>query len=105
LDTTKHIETAWAEFQIRTTANFAMRNKVISWIVGGLNFQVEHHLFPRISHVHYPEISKIVMQKCAEFNLPYNQYPTLSEAVASHFRMMKFLGKRPAAEQLQAHAA
>jgi linoleoyl-CoA desaturase len=105
LDNTKHIETAWAEFQIRTTANFAMRNKVISWFVGGLNFQVEHHLFPKISHVHYPEISKIVMQKCAEYNLPYNQYPTMTGALLSHLRMMKFLGKKPAVIQPQAQAA
>ena len=105
LDTTKHIETAWAEFQIKTTANFAMNNKVVSWFVGGLNFQVEHHLFPKVSHVHYPPLSKIVMQKCAEFNLPYNQYSTVSAAVASHFRMMKFLGKKPAAAHMQVQAA
>lgn len=97
LDETKHLETAWAEFQIKTTANFAMNNKVISWFVGGLNFQIEHHLFPKISHVHYPAISKIVMAKCAEFNLPYNYYPTMLEALASHFRVMKYLGKKPEA--------
>ena len=74
LDETKHIESAWAEFQIKTTSNFAMNNKLISWCVGGLNFQVEHHLFPKISHIHYPALSKIVQQKCAEFNLPYNYY-------------------------------
>ncbi|WP_462254133.1 fatty acid desaturase family protein [Ferruginibacter sp.] len=95
LDETKHIETAWAEHQIRTTANFAMGNKVISWFVGGLNYQIEHHLFPRVSHVHYPAISKIVMQKCSEYNLPYNKYDTMWEALGSHFRVMKFLGKRP----------
>lgn len=97
LDETKHLETAWAEFQLKTTANFAMNNKVISWFVGGLNFQIEHHLFPKISHVHYPAISKIVMAKCAEFNLPYNYYPTMLEALASHFRVMKYLGKKPEA--------
>ncbi len=97
LDETKHLETAWAEFQLKTTANFAMNNKVISWFVGGLNFQIEHHLFPKISHVHYPAISKIVMAKCAEFNLPYNQYPTMLGALASHFRVMKYLGKKPEA--------
>jgi linoleoyl-CoA desaturase len=95
LDETKHVETAWAEHQIRTTANFAMGSKTISWFVGGLNFQIEHHLFPRVSHVHYPAISKIVMAKCAEFNLPYNQYKTMLQSVASHFRTMKRLGKRP----------
>jgi linoleoyl-CoA desaturase len=95
LDETKHVETAWAEFQLKTTANFAMGNKVISWFVGGLNYQIEHHLFPKVSHVHYPAISKIVMEKCAEFNLPYNKYATMSEALASHFRVMKFLGKKP----------
>lgn len=95
LDTTKHIETAWAEHQIRTTANFAVDNKLVSWIVGGLNFQVEHHLFPRVSHVHYPAISKIVKQKCQEFGLPYNTYPTLFSALLSHFRTMKMLGRKP----------
>lgn len=101
LDETKHIKTAWAEHQVRTSANFAMNNKLISWFVGGLNFQIEHHLFPRVSHVHYPAISKIVMEKCAAFNLPYNQYPTMSGALASHLRVMKFLGKKPAIEQPQ----
>jgi linoleoyl-CoA desaturase len=105
LDSTKHLETAWAEHQIKTTANFAMDNQVISWFVGGLNYQIEHHLFPRISHVHYPAISKIVQQKCAEFNLPYNQYPTMSAALASHFRVMRQLGKRPAAVLAHVQAA
>ncbi len=105
LDATKHMETAWAEFQMRTTANFAMGNKVISWFVGGLNYQIEHHLFPRVSHVHYPAISKIVMEKAKEFNLPYNKYDTMSEAVASHFRVMKQLGKKPEQVMQQVQAA
>jgi linoleoyl-CoA desaturase len=100
LDTTKHIETAWAEHQLKTTSNFAMDNKFVSWFVGGLNYQVEHHLFPKVSHVHYPAISKIVREKCKEFNMPYNFYPTMSEALASHFRVMKGLGKKPAEETL-----
>jgi linoleoyl-CoA desaturase len=103
LDETKHIETAWAEHELKTTANFAMNNKVISWFVGGLNYQIEHHLFPRISHVHYPAISKIVMQKCKEFNLPYNKYDTMSAAVASHFRVMKNLGKQPGTVVVKPH--
>jgi len=105
LDEKKHLETAWAEFQIRTTSNFAMNNKLISWLVGGLNFQVEHHLFPRVSHIHYPALSKIVQEKCIEFHLPYNYYPTLMGAIASHFRTMKMLGHKPAQEVLQAQAA
>lgn len=106
LDETKHVETAWAEHEVRTTSNFAMGNPVISWFVGGLNFQIEHHLFPRVSHIHYPAISKIVMQKCKEYNLPYNKYDTLFGAVASHFRVMKFLGKKPVViKQQQAQAA
>ncbi len=105
LDETKHIESAWAEHQIRTTANFAMKNKFINWCVGGLNFQVEHHLFPRVSHVHYPAISKLVQEKCAEFGLPYNYYNTFSGAVASHFRVMKALGIDPAQKAAIAKAA
>ncbi|HTQ63501.1 MAG TPA: acyl-CoA desaturase [Puia sp.] len=94
-DDHKRMEDEWAIHQVKTTANFAPHNKIISWFVGGLNFQVEHHLFPRVSHIHYPAISKIVKQTCAEFNISYNEFPTMMAAVASHFRMMKHLGKKP----------
>ncbi len=92
----KQIENEWAVHQIKTTANFAPGNKFISWFVGGLNYQVEHHLFPRISHIHYPEISKIVARKCQEFGLPYHSMPTMIAAVGSHYRFMKTLGQKPA---------
>jgi linoleoyl-CoA desaturase len=107
LDETKHIETAWAEHEIRTSSNFSMKNPVISWFVGGLNFQIEHHLFPRVSHIHYPAISKIVIEKCKEYNLPYNKYDTIFQAMASHFRLMKSMGKKPANihQQQRAQAA
>ncbi len=105
LDETKHIETAWAQHQVLTTANFAMDNKFISWYVGGLNYQIEHHLFPRVSHVHYPAISKIVQEKCKEFNLPYNYNETFFGAVASHFRVMKNLGKPPAEVKVELNYA
>jgi linoleoyl-CoA desaturase len=107
MDESKISENAWAEHQVKTTANFAMGNKLISWFVGGLNFQIEHHLFPRVSHIHYPAISKIVMEKCAAFHLPYNKYDTMHEALNSHFRVMKSLGKKPAIVQegIKAQAA
>ncbi|MBS1510611.1 MAG: acyl-CoA desaturase [Bacteroidetes bacterium] len=95
LNESKCVEAAWAIHELRTTSNFAMNNKFISWFTGGLNFQIEHHLFPKVSHVHYPAISKIVQKKCMEFQLPYNQYETMSAAIASHFRFMKWLGKKP----------
>ena len=91
----KVIENEWAIHQLKTTADFARGNKAISWFVGGLNYQVEHHLFPRISHIHYPEISKIVEQKCKEFNVDYHAMPTMGAAIASHYRFMKSLGQKP----------
>lgn len=105
LDTTKHIDTAWAEHQIKTTSNFAMDNKIVNWLVGGLNFQIEHHLFPRVSHVHYPAIAKIVEGKCKEYNLPYNSYPTFTSALASHYRVMKQLGEVPVSIAMPNHKA
>ena len=89
------IENAWAEHQVRTTANFAPDNLFVNWFVGGLNYQVEHHLFPRISHVHYPALSKIVQETCQEHGLPYYTYPTMTASMISHFRMMKALGEKP----------
>lgn len=88
------IEDAWAIHQLRTTSNFAMNSKVVSWFVGGLNFQVEHHLFPKVSHVHYPAISKIVQRVCKEHGVEYKYIPSLGSAIASHFRTMKRFGSR-----------
>jgi linoleoyl-CoA desaturase len=91
------IENEWAIHQVKTTANFAPDNKIVGWFTGGLNFQVEHHLFPRISHVHYPAISAIVRQACRQYNIDYHEYPTMGKAIASHFRTMRQLGRKPAA--------
>jgi linoleoyl-CoA desaturase len=89
------IEEEWAIHQVRTTANFAPRNKIVSWFVGGLNFQIEHHLFPKVSHVHYPAIAPIVREVCNKHDVHYNEFKTMGSAVASHFRMMKSLGVKP----------
>jgi linoleoyl-CoA desaturase len=86
--------TTWAEHEVRTTTNFATKNKWVSWFIGGLNFQVEHHLFPTVSHIHYPALSEIVKEQCRKFSLPYHYYPTMWQAVASHVRLMKHLGKK-----------
>jgi len=92
---TMKLDEQWAIHQIKTTANFAPRNKIISWYVGGLNFQVEHHLFPRISHIHYPAINRILRQTCADFGIAYHEFPTMARAVTSHFRVMRELGRKP----------
>lgn len=88
------IENEWAIHQVKTTANFAAGSRLVTWLVGGLNYQIEHHLFPRISHIHYPELSRIVRDTCEQFNLRYNYFPTMAHAVASHFRVMDELGKQ-----------
>ena len=87
------IETEWAVHQIQTTANFATRNKLICWLVGGLNFQIEHHLFPKISHVHYPAISKIIKETCTEFGIKYIEYPKMRNAIASHASLLRKMGR------------
>jgi linoleoyl-CoA desaturase len=91
----KQIENEWAIHQVKTTANFSAGNKFISWFAGGLNYQIEHHLFPRISHVHYPALSSLVKAECHAFQLPYNSIPTMSGAIASHFRFIKLMGQKP----------
>lgn len=90
---TNRVEKEWAHHQISTTSNFATRNKVISWMFGGLNFQVEHHLFPRVSHIHYPQINKIVKETCQEFNIVYHEYPSFAKAFYSHLLHLKELGR------------
>ncbi|MFV0590917.1 MAG: fatty acid desaturase family protein [Draconibacterium sp.] len=85
----------WAIHQLFTTANFSTNNKLVNWFTGGLNHQVEHHIFPNISHVHYTKIGEIVKRTAKEFNLPYNEYETTRKAIISHFKHLKALGKRP----------
>jgi len=87
------LENHWAEHQMRTTMNFATADPVFSWLVGGLNFQVEHHLFPTICHVHYPKISKIVEKTAQEFNIPYKKQRTWAGALWSHEVMLYKLGR------------
>jgi linoleoyl-CoA desaturase len=88
----KIAENEWAVHQLMTTANFAPKNKLLNWYVGGLNFQVEHHLFPNICHIHYPKISKIVEATAKKYGVPYIQQPTLLSAVKSHLLRLKELG-------------
>lgn len=83
----------WAELQLKTTSNFAMKNKVLTWLVGGLNYQIEHHLFPEVSHVHYSKISKIVQETALEYGLPYYDHGSFWKAIRSHVSWLKQLGK------------
>ena len=92
-DTNNTVHADWAVHQLITTADFAPNNKLLFWYSGGLNFQVEHHLFPKISHIHYPAIAKIVQQTAQEFNVPYNQHKTFFKALASHIMYLYKMGK------------
>ena len=83
----------WAIHQMRTTADFATNNKMVSWFLGGLNFQIEHHLFPRVSHIHYADIQKIVQRVSSQCNVAYRSFPTMTEAIASHYRTLRALGQ------------
>ncbi|OYU79190.1 MAG: acyl-CoA desaturase [Flavobacterium sp. BFFFF1] len=89
------MENTWAIHQLFTTANFAPKNWIVNYFTGGLNHQIEHHIFPNISHVHYDKIAKIVKETASEFNLPYYEFGTMRSAVAAHFKHLKELGQKP----------
>lgn len=94
-DENSNMKTNWAIHQLLTTANFGNRSRWFSWYVGGLNFQIEHHLFPNICHVHYRKIAGIVEETAREFGLPYRSYVTFAGALAGHANLLKELGRRP----------
>ena len=93
------IENDWAIHQMETTVDFAQNSKLISWYVGGLNFQVEHHLFPKICHVHYPKIAPIIKQTAQEFGVPYLENKTFTEALRAHFKLLRRLGTLPSLDE------
>lgn len=91
-----NLENNWAIHQMHTTTNFGRKHKIFSWYVGGLNYQVEHHLFPNICHVHYRELAKIVEATALEFGVPYKSKETFWGAITAHARQLKMLGEKPA---------
>ena len=89
------IDNEWAVHEVETTVNFAPRNRGLNWYVGGLNYQIEHHLLPHISHVHYPALSPIVQAVCQSYGIRYYSYPTWRQAFMSHWRALRALGRNP----------
>jgi linoleoyl-CoA desaturase len=85
--------TSWAECQVASSVDFARGSRLVGWYLGGLNFQIEHHLFPQLSHVHYPGIAPLVEGTCRDFGVSYHARPTFRAALASHFRLLQLLGK------------
>jgi len=94
--TPQHIENEWAVHQVETTADFAPRNRLLNFYIGGLNYQIEHHLLPHICHLNYPRIAPIVRATCEEFGIRYTCYPTWRAAFACHLRELRLLGRTPA---------
>ncbi|MBE8725628.1 fatty acid desaturase family protein [Flavobacterium hungaricum] len=89
------MDNTWAIHQLFTTTNFAPKNPIVNWYTGGLNHQIEHHIFPNISHIHYGKIAKIVKETAKECNLPYYEYKTMGSAIVAHFKHLRELGMKP----------
>ena len=89
---TGRLDHAWAVHQAETSVDFCRRSRIISWLVGGLNFQIEHHLFPRVSHIHYPALSPLVEQTCREFGVRYTVHRSVWAGIGSHFRWLRRMG-------------
>lgn len=91
-DVEGNMQESWAIHQMYTTANFACKSPLAKFLCGGLNFQIEHHLFPHVCHVHYPVISKIVKAKAREYSIPYYENETFFKAIKSHYQTLKQFG-------------
>ncbi|MEK7703420.1 MAG: acyl-CoA desaturase [Myxococcota bacterium] len=90
------LERDWVMHQLATTANYAPQSRALGWLLGGLNHQVEHHLFPRVCHVHYHAIAPIVADSCREAGVPYLAYPTFGSALRSHYQLLRRMGRADA---------
>jgi linoleoyl-CoA desaturase len=98
-DGARSVESAWAVHQVQATVNFSRGNRLVTELLGGLNYQIEHHLFPEISHCNYPGIAPIVKDTCAEFGIAYNEHGSLWSGIRSHSRWLKRMGMPSAAVQ------
>jgi linoleoyl-CoA desaturase len=93
-DGNRAMENSWAIHEVANTTDFAPNNRFLNWFIGGLNYQIEHHLFAGICHVHYRKLAPIVRSACKDYNVPYHVEPTFFSALAGHVRMLKRLGRR-----------
>ncbi len=91
-DKAGNIPANWSEHQLATTSNYAPRSRFFSWLIGGLNYQIEHHLFPNISHTHYRKLSPIVAKTAKEFGVTYHVKKTFFAAIRDHVKMLRQLG-------------
>jgi linoleoyl-CoA desaturase len=87
------MEETWAVHEILNTTDFAPHNHLLSWFVGGLNYQIEHHLFTGVCHVHYRKVAPIVQMTAKAYGLPYHVQPTFRQALRKHAEMLKKLGR------------
>ena len=92
-DEVRETRPLWAVHEVETTVDFCPRNPVLTWALGGLNFQIEHHLFPRVAHTHYPRIAQIVRRNCLEHGVRYSSQPSLAAALRSHFLHLRAMGR------------
>ncbi len=82
----------WYTHQFATTSNFSPRSRLLTWLIGGLNYQIEHHLLPGVCHVHYMELSKIVVSTAEEYGMPYHSKRSFVSAIWAHTKMLRQLG-------------
>lgn len=101
-DESGNMEQAWMVHEMETTANFGRKNRLLTWYVGGLNYQIEHHLFPKVCSIHYPEISEIVRSVALKHGMPYHEHRTFLGAVRSHLRVLRKLGEGMMPEDVKA---
>lgn len=92
-DGKKAMEDSWAIHEVENTTDFAPRNRPLTWFIGGLNFQIEHHLFTNVCHVHYPKLAPIVKQTAEDFGIKYHVENTFWKALKGHVKMLKKLGR------------
>jgi linoleoyl-CoA desaturase len=87
------IDRPWAVHQANVTVDFARHNRVLTWLLGGLNYHKEHHLFPLICHVNYPAISKVVEETCRQFGVPYKEARSFPAGIAAHYRWLRKMAR------------
>jgi linoleoyl-CoA desaturase len=97
---TRRLDRDFTAHQVETSVDFARDSRVLTWYLGGLNFQLEHHLFPKISHIHYPALSPIVEATCQAHGIAHQSHPTMRSALRSHVRWLRRMGRKVAAEEV-----
>jgi len=81
--------------QVVTAMDFGHNSLICRYFSGGLNYQIEHHMFPFVNHCHLPSLAPLVKELCRKHDVPYNEASGYGDALEKHLKHTGNMSHKP----------